>query len=145
MLEEYGKLTCLNAELKGRLAEEDHNRMMVVDSVNTRMAEDRIQELQGQIDMLIKEKAAFETKLQEQVVLQREIESLRRHKIHMIGLLKEDEERKVQNIDLRSQVDALKQQRAESQRQHQAIEAGLRAEIAQASTMAKLVPVSRDN
>ena len=40
--EEYGKLTCLNAELNGGLAEEDQNRIMVVDSVNTRMAKDRI-------------------------------------------------------------------------------------------------------
>ena len=39
----------------------------------------------------------------------------------------------------------LKQQRAELQRQHQAIEAGLRAELVQASKMAKLVPVSRDS
>ena len=63
----------------------------------------------------------------------------------MLGLLKEDKDHKVQNLDLCSQVDALKQQRAESQRQYQAIEAGLRAKLAQASTAAKLVPMSRDN
>ena len=39
--------------------------MMVVDPVNTKGTEDRIQELQGQVDTLIKEKAAFEAKLQE--------------------------------------------------------------------------------
>ena len=63
----------------------------------------------------------------------------------MLGLLKEDEERKAQNLDLHSQVDVLKQQRAELQRQHQAIEAGLRAELVQASNAAKLVPMSRDS
>ena len=96
-------------ELNGRLAEEDQNRMIEVKTVNTKIAEDRIQELQGQIDVLIKEQAVFEEKLQEQVVLQREIESLRRHKTHMLGLLKEDKERKVQNLDLYSQVELLKQ------------------------------------
>ena len=119
--------------------------MMVVDLVNTKETEDRIQELQGQVDMLIKEKAAFEAKLQKQVVLQREVESLRQHKTHMLGLLKEDEDRKVQNLDLQSQVDALKQQRADLQRQHQTIEAGLRADLAQSSITAKVVPVVRDN
>ena len=104
--------------------------MMVVNPVNTKETEDRIQELQGQVDILIKEKAAFEAKLQEQVALQREVESLRWHKTHMLGPLKEDDDRKVQNLDLRSQVDALKQQRADLQRQHQAIEAGLRADLA---------------
>ena len=63
-------------ELNGRLAEEDQNRMIEVKSINTKTAEDRIQELQGLIDMLIKEQAVTE-KLQEQVLLQREIESLR--------------------------------------------------------------------
>ena len=48
-------------------------------------------------------------------MLQRENESLKQHKTHMLSLLKEDEERKAQNLDLRSQVDALKQQRAELQ------------------------------
>ena len=61
--EECGKLSCLNAELKGRLAEVDQTRMMVFDPVNTKETEDRIQELQGQVDIVIKEKAAFEAKL----------------------------------------------------------------------------------
>ena len=86
--------------------------MMVVDPVNTKEIEDRIQELQGQVDILIKEKVVFEMKLQEQVALQCEVESLGWHKTHMLGLLKEDDARKVQNLDQRSQVDGLKQQRA---------------------------------
>ena len=36
---------------------------MVIDSVNTKEAEDRIQDLQGQVDTLAKEKAALEVKL----------------------------------------------------------------------------------
>ena len=43
--------------------------MIEVKSVNTKTTEDRIQELQGQIDVLIKEQAVIEEKLQEQVVL----------------------------------------------------------------------------
>ena len=75
--------------------------MIEVELVNTKTAKDnRIQELQDQIDMLISEHAVLEEKLQGQVVLQREIESLRRHKIHMLGLLKEYEECKAQNLDL---------------------------------------------
>ena len=84
-------------------------------------------------------------KLQEHLALQREVESLKRHKTQMLGLLKEDDAHKVQILDLRSQVDALKQQRADLQKQHQSIEAGLRADLAQASTAAKIVPVVKDN
>ena len=84
-------------------------------------------------------------KLQDHLGLQREIESLKRHKTQMLGLLKEDDTRKVQIVDLRSQVDALKQQRAELQKQHLSIEAGLRADLAQASIAAKLVPGVKDN
>ena len=79
------------------------------------------------------------------MALQREIESLKRHKTQMLGLLKEDDTCKVQIVDLRSQVDALKQQRAELQKQHQSIEAGLRADLAQASVAAKIVPRVKDN
>ena len=79
------------------------------------------------------------------MALQREIESLKRHKTQMLGLLKEDDTRKVQIVDLQSQVDALKQQRAELQTQHQSIEAGLRADLAQASTAAKTILVVKDN
>ena len=118
---------------------------MVIDSVNTKEVEDRLQDLQGQVDTLVKEKATLEVKLQDQVALQREIESLKRHKTQMLGLLKEEDTCKVQIVDLRSQVDALKQQRAELQTQHQSIEAGLRADLAQASTAAKTVPVVKDN
>ena len=118
---------------------------MVIDSVNTKEAEDRIQDLQGQVDTLAKEKAALEVKLQDHLAMQREIESLKRHKTQMLGLLKEDNACKVQIVDLRSQVDALKQQRAELQKQHQSIEARLRADLAQASTAAKTVPVIKDN
>ena len=143
--EKCGKLSGLNAELRERLAEADQTQMMVIDPVSTKEAEDRIQHLQGQVDILIKEKVAFEVKLQKQMALQREVESLKRHKTHMLGLLKEDDTRKVQILDLRSQVDALKQQRADLQRQHQSIEAGLRADLAQASTAAKLVSVVKDN
>ena len=89
---------------------------MVIDSVNIKEAEDRIQDLQGQVDTLAKEKAALEVKLQDHLALQREIESLKRHKTQMLGLLKEDDTRKVQIVDLQSQVDALKQQRAELQK-----------------------------
>ena len=42
------------------------------------------------------------------MALQREVESLRQHKTNMLGLLKEDDDCKVQNLDLQSQVDALK-------------------------------------
>ena len=73
---------------------------MVIDPVSTRETEDRIQDLQGQVDILIKEKAALEVKLQEQLALQCEVESLKRHKTHMLGLLKEDDTRKVQILDL---------------------------------------------
>ena len=79
------------------------------------------------------------------MVLQREIEGLKRQKAQMQGRLKEEDTRKVQILDLRSQVDALKQQRAELQTQHQSIEAGLRAELAQVSIVAKMVPVVKDN
>ena len=143
--EECGKLSSLNVELKKRLAEADRIQAMVIDPVNTKEAEDRIQDLQGQVDTLAKEKVALEVKLQDHLVLQREIESLKRHKTQMLGLLKEDDTRKVQIVDLRSQVDALKQQRAELQKQHQSIEAGLRVDLAQASTVAKTVPVVKDN
>ena len=82
--------------------------MIEVKFFNTKTAEDNcVQELQGQIDVLINEQAMFEEKLQEQVVLQRKIESLKRHKTHMLSLLMEDEECKVQNLDLSSQVEAL--------------------------------------
>ena len=47
--------------------------------------------------------------------------------------------------NLRSQVDVLKREKAKLQRQHQAIEASLRAELEQASRMAKLVPLNRDS
>ena len=143
--EECGKLSSLNAELKKRLAEADQIQAMVIDPVNIKEAEDRIQDLQGQVDTLAKEKVALEVKLQDHLALQREIESLKWHKTQMLGLLKEDDTRKVQIVDLQSQVDALKQQRAELQKQHQSIEAGLRADLAQASTMAKMVPVVKDN
>ena len=84
-------------------------------------------------------------KLHKELALQHEVESLRRHKTNMLGVLKEDDARKVQNLDLQSQIDALKQHRADLQRQHQSIEAGLRVDLAQASTAAKLVPVVKDN
>ena len=73
---------------------------MVIDSVNTKEAEDHIQDLQGQVDTLAKEKAALEVKLQDHLALQREIESLKRHKTQMLGLLKEDDTCKVQIVDL---------------------------------------------
>ena len=117
----------------------------MIDPVSTKEAKDCIQDLQGQVDKLVKEKAALEVKLQDHLALQREVESLKRHKTQMLRLLKEDDSRKVQILDLQSQVDALKQQRAELQKQHQSIEAGLRADLAQASTAAKLVPVVKDN
>ena len=84
----------------------------MIDPVSTKEAEDRIQDLQGQVDTSVKEKAALEVKLQEHLALQREVESLKQHKTQMLGLLKEDDIHKVQLLDLRSQVDALKQQRA---------------------------------
>ena len=142
--EECGKLLGLNVELKKQLAEADEAQAMVIDSVNTKEVEDRLQDLQGQVDTLVKEKATLEVKLQDQVALQREIESLKRHKTQMLGLLKEEDTYKVQIVDLRSQIDALKQQRAELQTQHQSIEARLRADLAQASTTAKTVPVVKD-
>ena len=143
--EECGKLSGLNAELKKRLDEADQTQAMVIDSGSTKEAEDRLQDLQSQVDTLTKEKATLEVKLQDQVVLQREIEGLKRQKAQMQGRLKEEDTRKVQILDLRSQVDALKQQRAELQTQHQSIEAGLRAELAQVSIVAKMVPVVKDN
>ena len=132
-------------QLRKRLAEAAQTQAMVIDPISTKEAKDRIQDLQGQVDKLVKEKAALEVKLQDHLALQREVESLKLHKTQMLGLLKEDDSCKVQILDLRSQVDALKQQRAELQKQHQSIEAGLRADLAQASTMAKLVPAFRDN
>ena len=93
--EECGKLSGLNVELRKRLAEADQTHAMVIDPVNTKEAEDRIQDLQGQVDTLIKEKVALEVKLQEHLALQREVESLKRHKTQMLGLLKEDDTRKV--------------------------------------------------
>ena len=143
--EECGKLSGLNAELKKRLDEADQTQAMVIDSGSTKEAEDRLQDLQSQVDTLAKEKATLEVKLQDQVALQREIEGLKRQKAQMQGRLKEDDTRKVQIPDLQSQVDALKQQRAELQTQHQSIEVGLRAELAQVSTVAKMVPVVKDN
>ena len=68
---------------------------MVIDSVNTKEVEDCLQDLQGQVDTLAKEKATLEVKLQDQVALQREIESLKRHKTQMLGLLKEEDTHKV--------------------------------------------------
>ena len=118
---------------------------MVIDSGSTKEAEDRLQDLQSQVDTLAKEKATLEVKLQDQVALQHEIEGLKRQKVQMQGRLKEEDTRKVQILDLRSQVDALKQQRAELQMQHQSIEAGLRAELAQVFTVAKMVPMVKDN
>ena len=143
--EECGKLSGLNVKLRKRLAKADQTQAMVIDPVSTKEAEDCIQDLQGQVDTLIKEKVALEVKLQEHLVLQREVESLKRHKTQMLGLLKEDDTLKVQILDLQSQVDALKQQRANLQKQHQSIEAGLRADLAQASTAAKIVLVVKDN
>ena len=93
--EECGKLSSLNAELKKRLAKADQIQVMVIDPVNIKEAEHRIQDLQGQVDTLAKEKVALEVKLQDHLVLQREIESLKRHKTQMLGLLKEDDTRKV--------------------------------------------------
>ena len=61
--EECGKLSGLNAELKKRLAEADQTQAMVIDLVNTKEAEDRIRDLQGQVDVLAKEKATLEVKL----------------------------------------------------------------------------------
>ena len=107
--QECGTLSGLNAELKKRLDEANQSQAMVIDSVNTKEAEDRLQELQSQVDMLAKEKATLAVKLQDQVVLQREVESLKRYKTKTLGLLKEEDTRKVQILDLRSQVDALKQ------------------------------------
>ena len=74
----------------------------MIDLVNIKEAEDRIQDLQGQVDTLAKEKVALEVKLQDHLVLQCEIESLKRHKTQMLGLLKEDDTRKVQIVDLQS-------------------------------------------
>ena len=142
---ECGKLSGLSAQLRKRLAEADQTQAMVIDLVSTKEVEDHIQDLQGQVDKLVKEKAALEVKLQDHLALQREVESLKRHKTQMLGLLKEDDSRKVQILDLRSQVDALKQQRTELQKQHQSIETGLRVDLAQASTAAKLVPVVKNN
>ena len=113
VLEECGKLSGLNAELRKRLAKADQTQAMVIDPVSTKEAEDRIQDLQSQVDILIKEKVALEVKLQEHLALQREVESLKWQKTQMLGLLKEDDTCKVQILDLRSQVDALKQQRAD--------------------------------
>ena len=96
--EECGKLSGLNVELKKRLAEADEAQAMVIDSVNTKVVEDHLQDLQGQVDTLVKEKATLEVKLQDQVALQREIESLKRHKTQMLGLLKEEDTRKVQIV-----------------------------------------------
>ena len=109
VFDECGKLLGLNAQLRTQLAEVAQTQAMVIDSVNTKEAQDRIQDLQGQVDTLAKEKAALEVKLQDHLALQREIESLKRHKTQMLGLLKEDDTRKVQIVDLRNQVDALKQ------------------------------------
>ena len=62
--EECRKLSGLNAQLREQLVEADQTHAMVIDLVNTKEAEDRIQDLQGQVDTLAKEKAALEVKLQ---------------------------------------------------------------------------------
>ena len=90
------------------MAEADQTQAMVINPVSTKEAEDRIQDLQGQADTLIKEKVALEVKLQEHLVLQCDVESLKWQKTQLLGLLKEDDTRKVQILDLRNQVDALK-------------------------------------
>ena len=41
-------------ELREQLAEVDQTQMTVIDPVSTKEAEDRIQDLQGQVDILIK-------------------------------------------------------------------------------------------
>ena len=61
--DECGKLSSLNAQLRMQLAEVAQTQAMVIDLVNTKEAEDRIQDLQGQVDTLAKEKAALEVKL----------------------------------------------------------------------------------
>ena len=93
--EECGKLSGLNVELRKRLAKADQTEATVINPVSTKEAEDHIQDLQGQVDTLIKEKVALEVKLQEHLALQREVESLKRLKTQMLGLLKEDDTRKV--------------------------------------------------
>ena len=45
-------------ELRKRLAKVDQTQAMVSDPVSTKEAEDCIHDLQGQVDTLIKEKAA---------------------------------------------------------------------------------------
>ena len=61
--DECGKLLGLNEQLRTQLAEVAQTQAMVIDSVNTKEAEDCIQDLQGQVDTLAKEKAALEVKL----------------------------------------------------------------------------------
>ena len=52
--EEHRKLAHLNAELNGQMVEVNQSRMVEVDLVNIKTAKDnRIQELQVQIDVLI--------------------------------------------------------------------------------------------
>ena len=82
-------------QLRKQLAEADQTQAMVIDPVSIKEAEDCIQDLHGQVDKLVKEKAALEVKLQDHLALQREVESLKRHKTQMLGLLKEADTRKV--------------------------------------------------
>ena len=89
------EISGLNAELKKRLDEANQAQAMLIDPVNTKEAEDRLQELQSQVDMLAKEKATLAVKLQDQVALQREVESLKQYKTKTLGLLKEEDTRKV--------------------------------------------------
>ena len=77
-------------------------------------------------------------------MLQMENDSLKRHKAHVLALLKGDEDHKAHNQILQSQVEELLSEKAELQRQHQTIEAGLKADLERASNKMKMIPVNHD-
>ena len=118
LTEEHEKLVCLHAALNEQLAKAS-SRVDPVEVVPSQPAEDhRVRELQSQVDMLRSEQTAFEEQLKGQIMQQRENDSLKQHKEHVLALLKGNEDRKVQNQNLQSQVEELLSEKAELQRQH---------------------------
>ena len=144
LMEEHEKFVRLHATLNEQLAEAS-SRVDLVEVVPSQPVEDDcIRELQSQVDVLRSEQTAFEERLKGQDTLQMENDSLKRHKEHVLALLKGDEDRKAQNQNLQSQVEELLSEKAELQWQHQTIEAGLKADLERASNKMKMVPVNRD-
>ena len=97
LTEEQEKLIRLHAALNEQLAETS-SRVDPIEVVPSQPAEDdRVRELQSQVDVLRNEQTAFEERLKGQVMLQMENDNLKQHKAHVLALLEGDEDRKAQN------------------------------------------------